>query len=234
MNNIVDKIKKDYRKGDLVMSELLRSYSLVSPSEKYSLLKWSGEDDLMGVTPSGRIVSIKELIHYLKQNIPYQIMNQKDSNGKYIFDRIKMRFETDGVSDGVTTFLMNDARHSNDRFAYNMVYINKMACGHYELFQTPCNDYYSLEENLLNGYLHSLESECSSCICSLGEPEEVKMMKKLPFNRRFKNYEDAKSFVQSHLCEGWVFEQKRTYGLGLLTELYVDFFNEVTVLYIPR
>lgn len=56
----ISKIKEDYRKSDVVMSEYLRTYDGdLTVVEKRFLLNWAGEDDLMMVTDDGEIV-VKE------------------------------------------------------------------------------------------------------------------------------------------------------------------------------
>ena len=49
-------------------------------------------------------------------------------------------------------------------FAWNMVYVNRQSCGHFEIFQTPFNEYHTLERNMQIAEEHSKE-RCTRCIC---------------------------------------------------------------------
>ena len=59
--NMVIKIKDEYAKGDIVMSELLRNEECdgITRFSKRYLLKWAGEDDYMTVDADGNIVEIE-------------------------------------------------------------------------------------------------------------------------------------------------------------------------------
>lgn len=52
-------------------------------------------------------------------------------------------------------------------FSFNMVYITRQKCGHFEMFQTPHNEYYTLENNLKQAEKHAIEYKCTKCICGL-------------------------------------------------------------------
>ncbi|MCD8013281.1 MAG: hypothetical protein LUG99_08915 [Lachnospiraceae bacterium] len=57
------------------------------------------------------------------------------------------------------------AAHGFERgFRWNMVYVTRQSCGHFEIFQTPCNEYHTLQENLQIAEGHSKE-RCTKCIC---------------------------------------------------------------------
>lgn len=49
-------------------------------------------------------------------------------------------------------------------FAYNMVYVTRMACGHYEIFQCPSNAHWPIAKNLREAREYSLTHKCSACI----------------------------------------------------------------------
>lgn len=61
------------------------------------------------------------------------------------------------------------ARVDNGRFegfAYNLVYVTRMACGHWEIFQSPCNNFYHIDDVLNQGLEHAKSSKCTHCICN--------------------------------------------------------------------
>ena len=96
--------------------------------------------------------------------INYQIMKESQkSEGKYypnykeLINNATSKEEQDYI---------NKVQNDNFGFAYNMVYITKQKCGHYEIFQTPQNEYYSLEDNLKNAKEHALTMKCTHCICN--------------------------------------------------------------------
>ena len=55
---------------------------------------------------------------------------------------------------------------ANIKFAFNMVYITRQACGHFEIFQTPQNDYYTLETILKTAEETAKTRKCTRCICN--------------------------------------------------------------------
>lgn len=107
--------------------------------------------------------------------INYQIMDesQRNSFGKYLPDFKKL---IDGatceeeatyineVMDRFDEWLNRKGAESFAGFAFNMVYITKQCCGHFEIFQSPCNEYYSLEDNLKLAEEH-MRDRCTKCIC---------------------------------------------------------------------
>jgi len=56
-------------------------------------------------------------------------------------------------------------KDKNISFSFNMVYVTKQACSHYEIFQTPCNEFYPLESLLARIGDESSRRRCTSCIC---------------------------------------------------------------------
>lgn len=50
-------------------------------------------------------------------------------------------------------------------FAYNMIYVTRQKCGHFEIFQTPCNVHYPLDENLKQAREHAETHACTACTC---------------------------------------------------------------------
>jgi len=106
--------------------------------------------------------------------INYQIMsdNQKNENGKYVPDIDKL-IQTATCAEELE-YIMKIVQRYDERketgftleFAYNMIYITRLTCGHFEIFQTPCNEHYSLHENLKNAKTHAETSKCTKCICN--------------------------------------------------------------------
>lgn len=111
--------------------------------------------------------------------INYQIMDesQKNEYGQYIPDfEILIEGATCEeeisyirmVRERVTQRLLKPGYEHWAGFAYNMVYITRQKCGHFEIFQTPCDERYSLEENLHQAEEHAKEMKCTRCISGIG------------------------------------------------------------------
>ena len=93
----------------------------------------------------------------------YQIMTEKQKqNGRYTPD-----YDTliKNATSEEEKHYIKAVKKAGVTFAYNMVYITKQACGHYEIFQTPQNEYYSLEANLKRAEEHAARRKCTRCIC---------------------------------------------------------------------
>ena len=103
----------------------------------------------------------------------YQIMNenQKNENDKYVTDIEKLK-QTATCAEEVE-YIQKIMKWYEERkekgfafeFAFNMIYITKMSCGHYEVFQTPCNQYYSLNETLKEAKERAEKWKCTRCHC---------------------------------------------------------------------
>lgn len=106
-----------------------------------------------------------ELEEHIKK-VNYQIMPNVEQDGKYIPDYDALLAAAS--SEQERRYLRRVADHDM-RFAYNMVYVTRMMCGHFEIFQTPQNKHYSLEENLARAREHASTSRCTRCIC-VGTP----------------------------------------------------------------
>jgi hypothetical protein len=63
-------------------------------------------------------------------------------NGKYYpeYDRLIA-----GATCEEEAEYLRKVKERNFPFAFNMVYVMRMACGHFEIFQSPQNEHYSLE-----------------------------------------------------------------------------------------
>ena len=105
--------------------------------------------------------------------INYQIMTHSNRNerGKYVpdFDILKETATTQEeklyINDLLSRYEKYAKRGIFPEFAYNMVYITKLMCGHYEIFQCPQNEHYSLEENLEMAAEYAETNNCTACIC---------------------------------------------------------------------
>lgn len=105
--------------------------------------------------------------------INYQIMGetQKNKRGKYVpdFEKLKQTAITEEERQYIAELLRRyekcEERGIYLEFAYNMVYITKLKCGHYEIFQCPMNKYYSLEMNLSMAAEYAEKNRCTACIC---------------------------------------------------------------------
>lgn len=109
--------------------------------------------------------------------INYQIMNESQKNrfGRYMPDFEKL---IAGATCEEEAEYLKEVQERFDKwlskpggefagFAFNMVYVTKQTCGHFEIFQAPCNEYYSLEENLNQAEEHAGEMKCSQCISGI-------------------------------------------------------------------
>lgn len=115
----------------------------------------------------------------MAEKINYQIMaeSQKNVHGKYIPDYEKL-IEGATCEDEVSyirkvqeqskKWLERPGYERYAGFAYNMVYITRQKCGHFEIFQTPCNEYHNLEENLHQAEEHARKMKCTRCISGIG------------------------------------------------------------------
>lgn len=115
----------------------------------------------------------------MAEKINYQIMaeSQKNKYGQYIPDFEKL---IEGATCEDEVSYIRTVQEWSEKwqrkpeceryagFAYNMVYITRQKCGHFEIFQTPCNEHYSLEENLRQAEEHAKEMKCTRCISGIG------------------------------------------------------------------
>ena len=105
--------------------------------------------------------------------INYQVMTeqQKNKKGKYspdwgglkkgassteelaFIESLERKYEED------TDMLIYDG------FVWNLVYITKQKCGHFELFHAPYNIHHPLENTLKQAEAVCLSRECTHCIC---------------------------------------------------------------------
>ena len=110
--------------------------------------------------------------------INYQIMEeyQKNGDGKYIpdFDQLiadatceeEAAYIRD-VKERTERYLSTPGYESMAGFAFNMVYVTRQRCGHFEMFQSPMNEHHPLEEVLEQAEEHT-KMDCTRCICNWG------------------------------------------------------------------
>lgn len=96
------------------------------------------------------------------KNFNYQIMTNKNEDGKYV-PNYEMLIANSSCEEEADAWRKAESFHTE--FTWNMVVAMKMACGHWEVFQSSVNEYNPLDETLELLYEHSLHSECTKCIC---------------------------------------------------------------------
>lgn len=108
--------------------------------------------------------------------INYQIMEESQRNrfGKYIPDYARLignassKEEADHIRkirDRDIRYLATPGNEKMAGFVWNMVYVAKQKCGHYEMFQTPQNNYHPLNDILREAQEYAEKMDCSCCIC---------------------------------------------------------------------
>lgn len=58
-----------------------------------------------------------------------------------------------------------ECKESNSTFTFQVVYATKQKCGHWEVFQSPYNEYHTIERILEEAKEHAKENKCTRCIC---------------------------------------------------------------------
>ena len=92
----------------------------------------------------------------------YQIMVNTDNNGKYLPDYDELIKNASCIEEAEK---WQEAKSRGTSFAFNMVVCLKQTCGHWEIFQSPVNEYHRLTDELQMLVDHSRESKCTRCIC---------------------------------------------------------------------
>jgi hypothetical protein len=94
--------------------------------------------------------------------INYQVMAAPAADGKYYpnYDALIA-----GASCEEEVKYLNEVKKRNFSFAYNMVYVTRQACGHFEIFQTSQNEHYPLGTILVNAIERATERKCTRCVC---------------------------------------------------------------------
>lgn len=155
--------KQGYMNIPALLESLEREGRIVVPfSKAYDIRQYNKHMD-------GCVLTV-EKIDLPKECPNYQVMDEsrKNGSGEYIPDFNALRAtascdEERAYIDSVEKRII-DGKFSG--FHWNMVYITKMACGHYEIFQAPANERYPLNEILKSAQDHAATSKCTHCICN--------------------------------------------------------------------
>lgn len=109
--------------------------------------------------------------------INYQIMDesQKNQHGRYIPDYQKLiegatcKEEIEYIENIIERETKRIATGNEvlNGFAFNMIYLTRQSCGHFEIFQTPCNEYHTLEKNLQLATEYAEKFKCTCCTCRI-------------------------------------------------------------------
>jgi hypothetical protein len=94
----------------------------------------------------------------------YQIMTEEQKQGDKYFPNYDELIKNATCEEEKQ--YLNEVSKSNIPFAFNMVYVTKQACGHFEIFQTPQNEYYTLEEVTKRAEETAKTRKCTRCICN--------------------------------------------------------------------
>lgn len=97
----------------------------------------------------------------------YEIMTNKEDDGRYYPNYENLIAEA--PNEDIKNVLKESQKITEkfEGFAYNAIYVMKMKCGHYELFQHQVVD----EDDLIN-WIHLMHEErnynkCTMCICDI-------------------------------------------------------------------
>lgn len=110
--------------------------------------------------------------------INYQIMDesQKNAGGRYIPDFEKL---IEGASCKDEVSYINEVKERIQKymsdpelaeyagFSYEMVYVVRQKCGHFEMFQTSCKSH-SVDDILKLAEQTAIKMECTRCISGIG------------------------------------------------------------------
>jgi hypothetical protein len=91
------------------------------------------------------------------------IVNFQISDGTHPFPNYQRLIESASCKDEAV--YLREIEERNITFAYNMVYITRQACEHFEIFQTPQNEHYPLDNILKRAVEHAVKNKCTRCIC---------------------------------------------------------------------
>ena len=97
----------------------------------------------------------------------YEIMTNKEDDGRYYpnYENLIAKAPSEDIKN-----VLKESQKITEKFggfAYNAIYVMKMKCGHYELFQHQVVD----EDDLIN-WIHLMHEErnysrCTMCICDI-------------------------------------------------------------------
>ncbi len=96
-------------------------------------------------------------------NINYQIIAATADDGKYHPDYDAL---ISAASCEEEAEYINEVKERSFAFSYNMVYVARQACGHFEIFQSPQNEHYPINQVLGSAAEHAAIRKCTHCICN--------------------------------------------------------------------
>ena len=101
--------------------------------------------------------------------VNYQLMSsaQKNDRGKYIpnWEMLLAAASCQEEVEYIRKVRVNIESGVMDGFTWNLVYLTKQACGHWEIFQSRCNEHYPLAQVLNQAREHADDFRCTRCIC---------------------------------------------------------------------
>lgn len=96
----------------------------------------------------------------MNDRINYQIMTEK-TNGEYLPDYDALIKNSTCQAEAEK---WRELKAKDFTFAWNMVYCTQLRCGHFEVFQSPQNEHYPLDEVLQQAREYASHNKCTSCI----------------------------------------------------------------------
>lgn len=102
--------------------------------------------------------------------VNYQIMTKRDEKGRYHPDYGKLI--ENASSEEEKEYLEEVENSPFSGYAFNLVLVTRQKCGHYEIFQSPCNKYYPVEKVLKSAEKAAESQECTQCICRWPERKQ--------------------------------------------------------------
>ena len=90
----------------------------------------------------------------------YQIMTKTNDRGYWVPDYDELIKHSSCKEEAEK---WEKAKEMNADFAFNFVICTKQKCGHWEIFQNPCNEYYPLVKLIASFEEEAKTRECTRC-----------------------------------------------------------------------
>jgi len=105
-----------------------------------------------------------ELKDDILYRINYQILidEMRDADGWYTPDYREL---ISGASSREEVKYIKKVKSRGTRFHFNLIYITKQKCGHYEIFQVPMESAIMVKSILREAEIEARNRMCTSCIC---------------------------------------------------------------------
>lgn len=105
-----------------------------------------------------------------RMSINYQLISESrhDEKGYHAdYDSLLADAETESEKEYIRKVIQTREKVRKDEgYTYNLIYITKQACGHYELFQHPCSKkHYPLKDVLEYAVQEAHTRSCTGCVC---------------------------------------------------------------------